>query len=375
MLKINQAKKIALQDLRACYEPLGIVAGRHHFTDYWARDGFFAALGSLAVGDQKIVQQMVELFLNYQRDDGLIPYRIMRGPVTIGKYFGKPKFYKTPRPTYRLRNFGPEVLDGTTLCLLLFTKLSFQGWHKTKKYLPQIKKALQFLETKEKHGLLWDGVMAEWNDVTWKWGNLLYSNVIYWKALQELANYYQKIKHPDRQKLENKHQQIAQALRERLWNGEFFADWHDYQRQDYFYSFGNCLAIAWELTNQSETESILAKCETVKIHFTLDTNHPKYPWWRVDLINHLGGVKDYQNKGILWWHPANAYLKALLIAGKKQQASEQVTKMAEEILNNGIYECYERNGRPVKRLLYQSEKPFAWSAGMIVDAFDQYQKV
>ncbi|HEX9817455.1 MAG TPA: hypothetical protein VGA89_00980 [Patescibacteria group bacterium] len=40
----------------------------------------------------------------------------------------------------------------------------------------------------------------------------------------------------------------------------------------------------------------------------------------------------------------------------------------------GIYECYERNGQPMKRWLYRSEKPFAWAAGIIVSAFDQYQK-
>lgn len=31
---------------------------------------------------------------------------------------------------------------------------------------------------------------------------------------------------------------------------------------------------------------------------------------------------------------------------------------------NGVYEIYEKNGKPVKRMFYQSEHPFAWSAGL-----------
>ncbi len=31
-----------------------------------------------------------------------------------------------------------------------------------------------------------------------------------------------------------------------------------------------------------------------------------------------------------------------------------------------IYGCYERSGLPVKRFLYSSERPFAWSSGMLL---------
>ena len=102
----NSALKIAINELRKCYTDKGIIAGIHHFTDYWARDGFFACFGALAINDTSIVKKQVNLFFSFQRNDGLIPYRIMQGPVNIAKYLGKPIFYKTPRPTYRLRNIG-----------------------------------------------------------------------------------------------------------------------------------------------------------------------------------------------------------------------------------------------------------------------------
>ena len=48
---IRRAYQVAVRDLRACYNPEGIVAGRLHFNAYWARDGFWALFGSLALGD------------------------------------------------------------------------------------------------------------------------------------------------------------------------------------------------------------------------------------------------------------------------------------------------------------------------------------
>ena len=54
---IAKAIEIATEELRACYFKQGIVAGTHHFTDYWARDAFFASFGSLAIGDTKIVRE------------------------------------------------------------------------------------------------------------------------------------------------------------------------------------------------------------------------------------------------------------------------------------------------------------------------------
>lgn len=358
---IDQALAIAKNSLRSCYIDRGIVAGPHHFTDFWARDSFFAALGSLKLRDIQIVRSMAATFFFYQRKDGMVPYRVMRGPISIGKYFGKPKLYKSPRPTYRLRGFGAEVLDGTTLTILFATLV------KETQYLPNIKQALLYLTTKEKYNLLWDGPMGEWNDAVWKYGNLLYSNIIYWYMYDRLANWTIESNPVLSHKYSLKANLIAHALRTRLWNGEYFADWHDYKRQDYFYPFGNCLAIIWGLTTPQETESILAKCNKVKHGFTLETNHPKYPWWRIDLFQRAAGMADYQNQGIMWWQPITAYLAALRKAKKVTEANKMAKLISHKVINDRlVYECYERSGHPVTRPLYTAEHPFAWAAGMLI---------
>lgn len=357
----NQAQKITLNSLRKCYRDYGIIAGPHHFTDYWARDGFFAAFGALSVGDDQIVRQMLKLFFTHQRRDGLIPYRLMRGPVTLGKYLGFPKYYSQPRPTYRLRGLGPEVLDGTTLTLL-FTALLQE-----KSFLPQIKLALQYLITREKHGLLWDGPMAEWNDIIWKWGNLLYSNIIYWYMYDRLASWTNSFDPTWSRTLIRKRDSLAHSLRSRLWNGHYFADWHDHRRQDYFYPFGNCLAIAWGLTAPAESDSILAHCQKSSTQFTLPTNTPNYPWWRVDFLQRLTMMGDYQNNHVLWWQPIATYLAALKHQNKTRQVKSVTTQITTKILyDQTIYECFEPNGKPLKRFFYQAEQPFAWASGLIL---------
>ena len=359
---IKKAEKIAKKELRECYDAHGILAGRHHFTDYWARDGFFACLGALAIGDKNIVKKMVNLFFSYQRNDGLIPYRIMNGPVTIGKYLGNPKKYKIPKATYKLRGLLQEIYDGTTLAIIVLSELRL----KDKRLIEKAEKALDYLEKKEKHGLLWDGVMAEWNDTAYKYGNLLYSNILYWYAVKKFNDYMKSINKKEKLRLQ-KEKDISKALRKRLWNGKYFADWHDYKRQDYFYAFGNLLAIAWGLTTKDESLSILKQAEKAKIGFTLETNTPAYPFWRIDIFHHLIGQGNYQNKSILWWQPATTYVAALIKLKLKKQADLQLKLMSKHALHyNGFYECYHRDGSPMNKVIFKSEHPFAGSSGMFL---------
>lgn len=363
-MKNSKALSIAIKDLRECYESEGIIAGRHHFTDYWGRDAFFAAWGSLEIGDHDIVRKNTRLFFNNQREDGLMPYRIMRGPITIGKYLGKPKFYKKPNPTYRLRGILQDVFDGTTLCIIAYVSLI----RKTKErniYKEHIAKAQDYLEKKEKHGLLWDGIEAEWNDAAYKFGNILYSNILYWEMYDLLAAIAEK---EEKSRLTKKRNKIGNALRERLWNGKYFADWHDCMRHDNFHSFGNLMSIAFGITNDEETESILKETEKHRLKFSFETHFPRYPFWRIDFLNQLAGLGDYQN-GLIWWQPAAAYVAAMVRLKRFHRAREQIKLMEASIRRYGVHEVYERDGKPLKRLFYRSEHPFAWSSGMIVWAF------
>ena len=59
----------------------------------------------------------------------------------------------------------------------------------------------------------------------------------------------------------------------------------------------------------------------------------------------------------------------------KKNAKILIKKISDLIeKHNAVYEVYEESGVPVKRFLYKSEYPFAWSAGMYVYAYNKIIK-
>ncbi|MCM2325250.1 MAG: hypothetical protein NDI94_02215, partial [Candidatus Woesearchaeota archaeon] len=96
--------------------------------------------------------------------------------------------------------------------------------------------------------------------------------------------------------------------------------------------------------------------------------HPKYPKSLAYLPLRLVGLGDYHN-GLSW-----LWLGAISSAAKKKigmdnEAKEMLDKIGALISKYGeVFEVYEK-GMPVKRMLYKSEKPFAWSSGLFIYAY------
>jgi len=143
-------------------------------------------------------------------------------------------------------------------------------------------------------------------------------------------------------------------------------------RQDYFASFGNLLAILFDFADREKSLLILEFAQKNCLNsFTLETNYPKYPFWRIPFWNHLGGMADYSNRGCLWLQPGILYALALHKIGKKLEAQNMLIKISKTIIkHNGVFEIYERDGTPVNRYIYKSEYPFAWSSGLFLYASD-----
>jgi glycogen debranching enzyme len=111
---LTEAVCIAKQNLLQCMTSHGIIAGTHHFVDLWARDSLFAAFGSDALS----ARATIEMFLRFQRKDGLIPYCVMRSKTSIAKYFGKPTLLAKPKAEFRSRQSGGLVLDGGLMTII-----------------------------------------------------------------------------------------------------------------------------------------------------------------------------------------------------------------------------------------------------------------
>lgn len=347
---------IAIRGLMACQTNVGIIAGPGHFVDLWARDSLFATFGAGAA----ITKKTIETFLRHQRTDGLIPYRVRRSAVSLSKYFGTPKYLSSPVADFRSYQSGGIVPDGglmTVIATFGYVRRSgdrqFFVTHKS-----QLVKAVEWYDERLKNNLISEWFLCEWADAVLKVGKTLYTNILYWKALGDLG-------------MHAKQRTVGDAIRKYFWNGTFFGDWIDYRRQNYFASHANMLAIVFGFTTEREAARILSYARRHCWNgWTLETNYPRYPFWRIPLHNHLVGMGDYHNRGCLWLQPGIVYAMALYKAGQQQEARRVFDAISKKIVEyNGVYEVYEKSGKPVARRFYTSEQPFAWSAGLYLWAY------
>ena len=212
--------------------------------------------------------------------------------------------------------------------------------------------------------------MSDWQDSVLKVGKTLYSNILYWKALSDFSRLSVLNNKSDLQFFSDLALQIKAKIMAAFWNGQFLADWIDYKRHHIFNTLGNLLAVWWGLTDSSQSQSIINYARKYCLHgFTLEENYPRYPFWRIPFWNYLYGIGDYHNRGCLWLQPGLLYALSLNKLGQHREARNMLLKISKIILkNNGVYEVYEKNGSPVRRWLYRSEYPFAWSAGLYLYA-------
>jgi len=370
---VTKAYQIAKKNLIDCCYDLGIICGLHHFTDLWARDSFFASFGANLIGQKKSTEKTIETFISFQKQSGLIPYRIQRSPTTISKYFGQPRYFNKPRPNFRSRQSGGLVLDGGLMLIIAFWE--YIKMHKNMKFLNKhylsLEKCLNWYIAKYKNSLLSEWFMCDWQDSVLKAGKTLYTNILYWKALSDFSQLSALANKSDSQYFSNQALAIKAKIMAAFWNGEFLIDWIDYKKHQIFNSLANLLAVWWDFTDKKQSKAILNYARKYCFHgFTLEENHPRYPFWRIPFWNHLAGMSDYHNRGCLWLQPGILYSLCLNKLAEKQQAREMISEISKTIVKfNGVYEIYEKNGRPVKRLLYQAEFPFAWSSGLYIYAF------
>jgi len=361
---IKKANEIAVRSLRACYGPKGIYAGRNQFSDYWSRDSFFASLGALQIGDNEIVRKNLENFALYQKSDGQIPLRI-GSKYFILKYLGFP--YEFHGPIYDEDKLGNTVVDSNTLYVLAFSEylkktkdLAF-----AKRIYPHFLKCVQWCkEYPEGSSLITERHYSNWMDSVKKKGWVFYTNLTFWKACAEM-NYISKfLKIPFDESLAEK---SKEAINKAFWNGNYFSDWVDTKREDYFPTSENFLAVAWGFATKEQSKKIMKKLTEVKKE---EISLPVYPRYDKNL-SHPGlallGLGGYHSTMSWLWTSCVEALAWEKIGNHKNaiQILENISKLI--IKHDNVYEVYSGD-TPFKNLFYTSEHPFAWSSGLFIYA-------
>ncbi len=361
---VKSAYEIAYNDLRHCYTDKGIVAGRKskRLHQYWARHGFFASLGSLHLNDFRVVKNNLELFASNQRPSGIIPNQISLGL----------------KPRYRL--LAGSVIDSTALfvvTLAAYVKKS-KDLEFAKKMFPKATKAVEFLLSKDRDNdsLIEERVFANWAETVLKFGNVLYTNCCFYKALNDFAWMAELLEKPSVQKrFENLALRTKERINHQFWEGNYYIDWIDFRRHDFFATDGNLLAIDFGVADKAQSQMILNKIKQHQMNkVPLKTNYPLYPLWRIPPT--LLPLQEYNyHNGFSW--PWLGCLNAITLykVGWKKEAKQTLRSVAELINQNGIvHEVFDEKGKPVNGLFLKSERPFAWSAGFFVRAVNEVRK-
>lgn len=380
MEKILKAENLVLANLRSCYRGEGILASHVNFTDFWARDTFWASFGLVnSEEDLEKVRSSLELFLRYQGGDGKIPRKICLDYNGL-KYLGIKIRRRKPRPIYTSPIRAFFSMDDNLLLVIAFSEYI----KKTKdekfaeKYFSQIEKALGFYQNNNlvKNKLLYEIGLGNWMDTIFKKGFVLYTNCLWQKAVREFEEVTKEFNFNVNFHLP-KSQEILAQMQKFFWieKENFFADSVSKKgrQQKYFDLAGNVLAMLFEIADEKQAELILEKIEKIKNKENVfyPTVFPRYPFWKINPLTFLFGIQNYQN-GNSW-----SWIEILLAIaknknGKSEEARKMLKNISEVILQNGhIHETYFLDGQLFDHLLWKSAVPFAWSAGLFLWAVSE----
>ncbi len=367
---IRRAYHIAVRDLRACYNPGGIVAGRLHFNAYWARDGFWASFGALALGDHDQVAAQLETFMEFQRASGCIPVRLEFVGETAGGYR---RLLNRPKVIGRAGGIFTDPVDPAALFVIAAAAYLDRTGDVAfaRRFEPAMDRAIAWLARQDRDGddLIESHFLADWMDSILKVNKICDLNMYYCAALRACEAIKRALGASDAADACARRAERVQArIQAAFWNGDYFVDWIHGRGRGGFSSDGNMLAVLFRIASPDQGRRIIrfVQARGLQRGTPLRPCDPVYPWWRVFPLYYLAGIPDY-HRALIWpW-------LGTLFAACKERLGDRPGALADLALigewyaaSNAVSEVYTPEGRPLSRRFYTAEVPFAWNAGTYV---------
>jgi glycogen debranching enzyme len=354
-------------------------AGYRNFSESWARDFGFAAYGLLTLKQYNPIKETLEAFFHHQTSIGQLPVKLHSVDVVtrfLHSFFGReqPSELKL-KPKY-ISGHGAPSLDGQAL--LVIAALAYtQETGNTRfleEYWGKLRAAMHWLENYRKPGgedpLLYQGAFADWADSIARHGRVLYTNVVYWKALSEMAIAATRLSlHQEAVDYFVQAEKVLRAINRHFWREDlgYFVTSDELTQLS---SDGNLLAIAWGLARSDQAERILSVMDRARMAEPVPTRvtYPSYPRHLIALENLLGGMGNYHTDASWLWIGA-WHVIALVKAGQLEEAQKLVTRILKVIVQDRqVNEVHAPNGKPLSSMWYTPEAPLTWNAGMIIYA-------
>jgi len=359
-------------------------AGYRNFRECWARDFSFASYGLIALEQYKVVRDTLDAFFWHQRENGQLPIKLYSmGVVTrfLHSFLGREQPTENILKPKYISGHGTPSLDGHML--LIISALHYANEAEDKRFLQRywgkLSRAMEWVQNHHKYendALLKQDAYADWADSVARHGHILYTNVVYWKALTEMALTAASLDLNDEAvHYVAKAESVLRSINERLWRPElgYFAT---SESLDNLSSDGNLLAIAWGLATPEQARRILQVMEEAGMAEPVPTRvaHPSYPNELIAIENRLGGMANYHTDASWLWLGA-WHLIALTQSGDMEQAQQILERIVNVIIRDRqVNEVHGPDGNPLSSIWYKSEAPLTWNAGMILYAHQFYEK-
>ena len=354
-------------------------AGYRNFSESWARDFGFAAFGLLALRQYTPVKETLEAFLWHQTRDGQLPVKLHSVDVVtrfLHSFFGREQPNEVLLKPKYLSGHGAPSLDGQALLVIAALAYAQESGNFVflEHHWAELHSAMQWLEHYRRGGehdqLLHQGAFADWADSIARHGRVLYTNVVYWKALSEMAIAASRLSMQQQAVYYFvKAEKVSRAIQKHFWRtdlGYFITS--DTLTQ--LSSDGNLLAIAWELAQPEQAASILRVMEEARMAEPVPTRvtYPSYPRHLIALENLLGGMANYHTSASWLWIGA-WHVIALARTGHIEQAGKLVARILAVIVQDRqVNEVHGPDGKPLSSRWYTAEAPLTWNAGMVIYA-------
>lgn len=358
-------------------------AGYRNFRESWARDFGFASFGLITIGRSGAVRDTLDAFFWHQKPDGQLPVKLYSMDVVtryLHSVFGREQpTFKVLKPKF-LSGHGAPSLDGQAL--LIISALNYVNKSDDRDFLREhwqrLTLAMKWLQNSRRGSnslLLFQGPYADWADSIARKGCVLYTNVVYWKALVDMARAAASLGLSE----EAMHyfaeaESISRALNERLWRSDF-GYYQTSDELDSLSSDGNLLAIVWGLAEPGQAESILKVMDEAGMAEPVPTRvvHPSYPMNLIAIENRLGQLANYHTDSSWLWLGA-LHVIALVQIGCMEQAGLLLERIVDVIVKDRqVHEVHGPDGEPLSSVWYKSEAPLTWNAGMVLFAHQVYE--
>ncbi|MBN1666666.1 MAG: hypothetical protein JW862_06245 [Anaerolineales bacterium] len=354
-------------------------AGYRNFRESWGRDFGFASYGLLALQAYQPVKETLQAFFWHQTSGGQLPVKLHSLPVFsrfLHALFEREQSLQAYlRPKYQTGH-RTESLDGQALLVSAACNYIAHSGDSSfaRQFWEPLQQAMRWLQsfTGRQDHLLHQRAYADWADSVARHGAVLYTNVVYWQALQDMAALAQRLDYPGEADLYSQEAKtLQQDLNRLLWLPEvgFFATNAEYANLS---SAGNLLAVAWGLATESQGHAILDALAVAGMATPVPTRaaYPAYRRQDIAVENRLGGLANYHTEGAWLWIGA-WHLVALCRLGRLAETQVLLDRIAAVVTRDQqVHEVYGPDGQPLSSFWYTSEAPLTWNAGMLVYAFD-----